>query len=50
MRRYRENPKAPDIDALARHYLSRGLSKLPDVTKLVADVGALEKMGMWALL
>jgi hypothetical protein len=50
MRRYRENPKAPDIDVLARHYLWRGLSKLSDVTKHVADGGDLEKMGMWALL
>ena len=50
MRRFRENPKAPDIDVLARHYLWRGLSKLPDVTKHVADVGDVEKMGMWELL
>jgi hypothetical protein len=49
MRRYRD-PKAPDIDVLARHYLWRGLSKLPDVTKHVADVGDMEKMGMWELL
>ena len=47
MRRFRENPKAPDIDVLARHYLSRGLAKLPEVTRHVADV---EKMGMWELL
>jgi hypothetical protein len=50
MRRFRENPKAPDIDVLARHYLSRGLAKLPDVTKHAADVGDVEKMGMWELL
>jgi hypothetical protein len=49
MRRHRD-PKAPDIDILARHYLWHGLSKLPDVTKHVVDVGALEKMGMWELL
>jgi hypothetical protein len=41
---YRENPKAPKIDVLARHYLWRGLSKLPDVSKHVADVAAVEKM------
>jgi len=50
MRRYRGNPKAPDIDVLARHYLSRGLSKLPEVAKHIADVGDVEKMGMWQLL
>jgi hypothetical protein len=50
MRKYRESPKAPDIDVLARHYLWRGLSNLPDVTKHVADVGDVEKMGMWELL
>jgi hypothetical protein len=49
MRRYRD-PKAPDIDVLARHYLWRGLSKLPDVTKHIADAGDVEKMGMWELL
>jgi len=49
MPRYRD-PKAPDIDVLARHYLWRGLSKLHDVTKHVADVGDVEKMGMWELL
>jgi hypothetical protein len=49
MRRHRD-PKAPDIDVLARHYLWRGLSKRPDVTKHVADVGQVEKMGMWELL
>jgi hypothetical protein len=49
MRRYRD-PKAPDIDVLARHYLWRGLSKLPDVTKHVADAAAVEKMGMWELM
>jgi hypothetical protein len=43
MRRYRD-PKAPDIDVLARHYLWRGLSKH------VADIGDVEKMGMWELL
>jgi hypothetical protein len=46
MRRYRENPKSPDIDVLARHYLERGLSKLPDLSKHVADVADVEKMGM----
>ena len=46
MRKYRDSPKAPDIDVLARHYLGRGLSKLPDATKHGADVGAMEKMGM----
>jgi hypothetical protein len=50
IRRYRDSPKAPKIDVLARHYLWRGLSKLPDVTKHVADTGAVEKMGMWELL
>jgi hypothetical protein len=50
MRRYRENPKAPGINVLARHYLWRGLSKLPDVTKHVATPCDLEKMGMWELL
>ena len=50
MRKYRESPKAPDIDVLARHYLWRGLSKLPDVAKHVADGSDLEKMGMWELL
>jgi hypothetical protein len=50
MHRYRDSPKAPKIDVLARHYLWRGLSKLPDVTKHVADVGTVEKMGMWELL
>src|SRR4029450_3304268 len=49
MPRYRD-PKAPDIDVLARHYLWRGLSKLHDVAKHVADVGDVEKMGMWELL
>jgi len=50
MLRFRENPKAPDINALTRHYLWRGLSKLPDVTKHVANPSDLEKMGMWELL
>ena len=50
MRRYRESPKAPKIDVLARHYLWRGLSKLPDLTKHVSDTDAVEKMGMWELL
>jgi hypothetical protein len=50
MHRYRDSPKAPKIDVLARHYLWRGLSKLPDVTKHIADVSAVEKMGMWELL
>jgi hypothetical protein len=50
MRRYRENPKAPKIDVLSRHSLSRGLSQLPDVTKHVTDIEAVEKMGMWELL
>jgi hypothetical protein len=27
------NPKAPDINVLARHYLGCGLSKLPDASK-----------------
>jgi hypothetical protein len=49
MRRYRD-PKAPDIDVLARHYLWRGLSKIPDITKHVADAAAVEKMGMWELM
>ena len=50
MLRFRENPKAPDINALTRHYLWRGLSKLPDVSKHVANPSDLEKMGMWELL
>jgi hypothetical protein len=50
MRRYRDGPKAPKIDVLARHYLWRGLSKLPDAAKHVADAAAVEKMGMWELL
>ena len=50
MRKYRENPKAPKIEVLARHYLSRGLSKHPDLAKHVADTDALEKMGMWQLM
>jgi hypothetical protein len=49
MPRYRD-PKAPDIDVLARHYLWRGLSKLPEVIKQIADAGDVEKMGMWELL
>jgi hypothetical protein len=50
MHRYRDSPKAPKIDVLARHYLWRGLSKRPDVIKHVADVSAVEKMGTWELL
>jgi hypothetical protein len=50
MRRYRESPRAPKIEVLARHYLSRGLSQLPDITKYVADIDTIEKMGMWELL
>jgi hypothetical protein len=50
MRRYRENPKAPKIDALARHYLSRGLSKHPDLGKHGTDACDVETMGMWGLL
>jgi hypothetical protein len=50
MHRYRDSPKAPKIDVLARHYLWRGLSKLPDITKHVGDAAAVEKMGMWELL
>jgi hypothetical protein len=50
MRRYTESPKALKIDVLARHYLWRGLSKQPDLTKHVADVAQVEKMGMWELL
>jgi hypothetical protein len=42
--------KAPDIDILARHYLSRGLSKHPDVVQHVANVDDLEQMPMWSLL
>ena len=50
MRRYRENPKAPNIDVLARHYLWRGLSKHPEVTKHVAEGVDMEKLGMWELM
>src|SRR5262249_13687977 len=35
---------------LARHYLWRGLSKLPDLSKHAPDVDAVEKMGIWELL
>jgi len=44
------NAKAPDIDVLARHYLSRGLSKHPDVAQHVANVNDIEQMPMWSLL
>jgi hypothetical protein len=44
------NRKAPDIDILARAYLSRGLSQHPDIVKHVERVEEVEKMGMWSLL
>ena len=46
----RGNAKAPDIDVLARHYLSRGLRKHPDVAKHVANINDLDQMPMWSLL
>jgi hypothetical protein len=42
--------KAPDIDVLARHYLSRGLRKHPAVAQHVANIDDLEQMPMWSLL
>jgi hypothetical protein len=42
--------KAPDIDVLARHYLSRGLSTHPEVAQHVASIEDLEKMQLWSLL
>ena len=50
MPRERPNPKAPDIDILARAYLARGLSRHPDIAKHVERVADVEEMGMWALL
>jgi hypothetical protein len=37
------NPKAPDINVLARHHQGCGLSKLPDMSKHVADAGDVGK-------
>ncbi len=50
MRSSKPNRKAPDIDVLARHYLSRGLSQHPDVAQHVANIKDVEQMQMWSLL
>jgi len=42
--------RAPDIDVLAGHYLSRGLSKHPEIAKHVENLDDLEKMSLYSLL
>ena len=49
MSRSRE-PRAPKIDVLAQHYLSRGLSKHPEIAQHVDDLDQLENMPMYSLL
>ena len=46
----RRNRRAPDIDVLARHYLSRGLSKHPEIRQHVGNLDDLERMPMYSLL
>jgi len=50
MPKSKPSPKAPDFDILARHYLSLGLSKHPDVHQHVANVDDLEHMPMLRLM
>lgn len=42
--------RVPDVDVLAQHYLSRGLSEHPEIGKYVDNLDDLEQMSLYSLL
>ena len=48
--RFSKPTRAPDINALARHYLQRGLRNHPDAALHVANVDDIEGMPMLKLM